>query len=60
MANIGYARVSSTDQDFDAQIERLKADGCKSVFAEKASGKTATVGTSSTRRCERCSPAIPS
>jgi DNA invertase Pin-like site-specific DNA recombinase len=40
MASIGYARVSSTDQDFDAQIERLKAVGCKGVFAEKASGKT--------------------
>jgi DNA invertase Pin-like site-specific DNA recombinase len=38
--NIGYARVSSGDQDFDSQIERLKSAGCKSVFAEKASGKT--------------------
>ena len=40
MANIGYARVSSTDQDFDCQVERLKAAGCEKVFAEKASGKS--------------------
>ena len=41
MANIGYARVSSTDQDFDSQIERLKAAGCNGrIFAERASGKS--------------------
>src|SRR5207253_200076 len=37
---IGYARVSSLDQDYDAQIERLKAAGCDKVFSEKVSGKS--------------------
>jgi DNA invertase Pin-like site-specific DNA recombinase len=37
---IGYARVSSGDQDFEAQVERLKAAGCMKVYAEKASGKS--------------------
>jgi DNA invertase Pin-like site-specific DNA recombinase len=40
MANIGYARVSSTDQDFEGQVERLRAAGCARVYREKASGKS--------------------
>jgi DNA invertase Pin-like site-specific DNA recombinase len=40
MARIGYARVSSTDQGFDGQIERLRAAGCTKIFAEKLSGKS--------------------
>jgi DNA invertase Pin-like site-specific DNA recombinase len=40
MANIGYARVSAQDQDFEAQVERLRAVGCRRVFAEKVSGKS--------------------
>jgi DNA invertase Pin-like site-specific DNA recombinase len=40
MASIGYARVSSTDQGFDGQVERLQAAGCTKIFAEKLSGKS--------------------
>jgi DNA invertase Pin-like site-specific DNA recombinase len=40
MAKIGYARVSSVDQDFNGQIERLRSAGCDQVFSEKASGKS--------------------
>jgi DNA invertase Pin-like site-specific DNA recombinase len=32
--------VSSSTQDFEAQVERLRAAGCERVYAEKASGKS--------------------
>ena len=38
MAKIGYARVSTLDQDLDGQTARLKAEGCGVVRAEKVSG----------------------
>jgi DNA invertase Pin-like site-specific DNA recombinase len=40
MATYGYARVSSLEQDYDAQVERLKAADCDRVFSEKVSGKS--------------------
>jgi DNA invertase Pin-like site-specific DNA recombinase len=32
--------VSTTDQDLDTQLAKLKAEGCEIVHAEKASGKS--------------------
>jgi DNA invertase Pin-like site-specific DNA recombinase len=39
--NIGYARVSTSEQNLDLQIEALKAVGCTRIYEEHASGKNA-------------------
>jgi DNA invertase Pin-like site-specific DNA recombinase len=35
---IGYARVSSTDQNLDRQIQELESYGCEHIIVEKESG----------------------
>jgi len=37
--NLGYARVSSTEQDLSVQIEKLELLGCENIYFEKVSGK---------------------
>lgn len=37
---VGYARVSTIDQNLDRQIENLEAFGAEKIFTEKQSGKS--------------------
>ena len=39
---VGYARVSTTDQSTDLQVEQLEAAGCTKIFSEQVSGTSTT------------------
>lgn len=38
MARIGYARVSTKDQNLDLQLAELEKAGCEKVYSEHKSG----------------------
>ena len=35
---IGYARVSTTGQNLESQVEHLQGEGCNTIFQEKLTG----------------------
>lgn len=47
---VGYARVSSTTQSLDVQIDALTVVGCERIFSEKKSGTT-SVGRNELEEC---------
>ncbi len=50
MPLVGYARVSTKDQNLDIQIEALKNAGCSEIFSEQVSG-TSKKGRAKLKEC---------
>ena len=47
---VGYARVSSVDQNLEVQLDALKSFGCEKIYKEKVSG-TSTQGRDELKEC---------
>lgn len=51
---IGYARVSSTGQSLDVQLEQLTAAGCEKIYQEKRSGRSTAERLELSRAIDDC------